>query len=91
MPKRPENSGAKRAWAQGVLWVKQCHKSPIWEWFMHVCATYQNGDDRGWFIIVLLAAKYGFKGNSIWGATNRWPLLRMRSTGQLHPQVFADV
>ena len=32
-------------WIDIGLWVNQCHKPPIWEWFRHVYTTYQNGDD----------------------------------------------
>ena len=32
-----------------VTWVKQCHKPPIWEWF--IPPVY--GEIGGWFIIVL--------------------------------------
>jgi len=35
-----------------TMWVKQCHKPPIWEWFLHVSTTYLWWFG-GWFIFVL--------------------------------------
>ena len=40
-------------WIDIGLWVNQCHKPPIWEWFRHVYTTYQNGDDWGMVIMTL--------------------------------------
>ena len=29
------------------MWLKQCHKPPILEWFIHVYTTYKHGDFPG--------------------------------------------
>jgi hypothetical protein len=26
------------------MWEKQCHKPPIWDWFIDVYSNYNNGD-----------------------------------------------
>ena len=35
-----------------LMWVKQCHKPPIWEWFIHVYTNYLWWT-WGWFIVVI--------------------------------------
>ena len=27
-----------------VMWLKQCHKPPIWEWFIPFYITHKNGE-----------------------------------------------
>ena len=40
-------SGREYTLEKNLVWIKQRHKPPIWEWFQHVYTTYKNGDDWG--------------------------------------------
>ena len=40
----------KKSWHKPLMWLKQCHKLPIWEWFIPPI----DGDDWGMVKIIIL-------------------------------------
>ena len=58
------------------MWVKQCHKPPISEWFIHVYRIYENGEIdgiyMGWFMALISPQLPGLVNvYSLW--TWKWP------------------
>jgi hypothetical protein len=53
------------------MWVKQCHKPPIWEWFIYT--TYKNSDlgDGLWHCFTRIIKIFIFGARGVGGLSNK--------------------